>query len=142
MSTLAAQKATAQTVIDGYNAWNMDKIMAYRTEDCTQQVLPASLGRPVMNNTQYRERFSQMIPHFRNFKVTVHTEVHDADAHTCIMHATSTADSDIGPYANEYALVLHFTEDGKQVTKFLEFVDSAFSNKFFKELRDAGLGPQ
>jgi len=69
MSTLAAQKATAQAVIDGYNAWNMDKIMAYRTEDCTQQVLPASLGRPVMNNTQYRERFSQMIPHFRNFKV-------------------------------------------------------------------------
>ena len=58
------------------------------------------------------------------------------------MHATSTADSDIGPYTNEYALILHFTEDGKQVTKFLEFVDSAFSTKFFKELRDAGLGPQ
>ncbi|KAI4633714.1 uncharacterized protein J4E87_000878 [Alternaria ethzedia] len=109
MSTLAAQKATAKAVIDGYNAWNMDKIMAYRTEDCTQQVLPASLGRPVMNNTQYRERFT---------------------------------DSDIGPYANEYALILHFTEDGKQVTKFLEFVDSAFSNKFFRELRDEGLGPQ
>jgi len=69
MSALAAQKATAKAVIDGYNAWSMDKIMAYRTEDCTQQVLPASLGRPVMNNTQYRERFSQMIPHFRNFKV-------------------------------------------------------------------------
>ena len=68
--------------------------------------------------------------------------MHDVDAHTCIMHATSTADSDIGPYANEYALILHFTEDGKQVTKFLEFVDSAFSKMFFKELRDAGLGPQ
>ena len=69
MSTLSAQKATDQTVIDGYNAWNMDKIMAYRTADCTQQVLPASLGRPIQNNTQYRERFSQMLPHFRNFKV-------------------------------------------------------------------------
>jgi hypothetical protein len=74
MSKLAAQKATAQAVIDGYNAWNMDKILAYRTPDCTQQVLPASLGRPIMNNTQYRERFSQMLPCFRNFKVT-HTEV-------------------------------------------------------------------
>jgi len=78
MSTLSAQKATAQTVIDGYNAWNMDKIMAYRTADCTQQVLPASLGRPVMNNTQYRERFSQMIPHFRNFKVRRGVLVWDA----------------------------------------------------------------
>jgi hypothetical protein len=58
------------------------------------------------------------------------------------MHATSTADSDIGPYANEYALILHFTEDGKKVTKFLEFVDSAFSTKFFADLREAGFGPQ
>jgi len=78
MSTLSAQKATAHTVIDGYNAWNMDKIMAYRTADCTQQVHPASLGRPIMNNTQYRERFSQMIPHFRNFKVRHGVRLWDA----------------------------------------------------------------
>lgn len=66
--------------------------------------------------------------------------MHDADAHTCIMHATSTAETDIGPYANEYALVLHFTDDGKKVTKFLEYVDSAYSMKFFAELAEAGLG--
>jgi ketosteroid isomerase-like protein len=56
------------------------------------------------------------------------------------MHATSTADTDIGPYANEYALILHFTEDGKKVTKFLEYVDSAYSIKFFAALAAAGLG--
>lgn len=72
-------------------------------------------------------------------QVTVHTEVHDAEAHTCIMHATSTADTDIGPYANEYALVLFFTDDGKKVKKFLEYVDSAYSIKFFGALAEAGL---
>jgi hypothetical protein len=56
------------------------------------------------------------------------------------MHATSTADTDIGRYANEYALILHFTEDGKKVTKFLEYVDSAYSIKFFAALAAAGLG--
>ncbi|KAH8714030.1 hypothetical protein GQ44DRAFT_689025 [Phaeosphaeriaceae sp. PMI808] len=138
MSTLATQKETAQAVLDAYNAWDVEKILAFRAPDCQQQVLPASMGRPSMSNSEYRERLNQMLPWFRKFTVTVHTAVHDADAHTCIMHATSTAETDIGPYGNEYALILHFTDDGKKVTKFLEYVDSAYSIKFFGALAEAG----
>jgi hypothetical protein len=65
--------------------------------------------------------------------------VHDAEAHTCMIHATSTAETDIGPYANEYALILTFTEDGTKVINFLEMVDSAYSSKFFAALAEAGL---
>jgi ketosteroid isomerase-like protein len=61
-------------------------------------------------------------------------ELHDPDAHTCMIHARSTADTKIGPYANEYALFLTFTEDGSEVLRFEEFVDSAYSEKFFAEL--------
>jgi hypothetical protein len=61
-------------------------------------------------------------------------EIHDADAHTSIIHASSTAETEIGPYANEYVLILTFTEDGKKVTKFDEFVDSAYSKEFFAAL--------
>jgi ketosteroid isomerase-like protein len=50
------------------------------------------------------------------------------------MHATSTAETDVGPYANEYALILTFTEDGEKVIKFLEYVDSAYSQGFFAKL--------
>jgi ketosteroid isomerase-like protein len=60
--------------------------------------------------------------------------VHDAEQHTCVMHATSTAETDVGPYANEYALILTFTEDGEKVIKFLEYVDSAYSQGFFAKL--------
>jgi ketosteroid isomerase-like protein len=63
-------------------------------------------------------------------------EIHDADAHTSIIHASSTAETKIGPYANEYTLMLTFTEDGKKVTKFDEFVDSAYSEKFFAALEN------
>jgi ketosteroid isomerase-like protein len=66
--------------------------------------------------------------------------VHDADAHTCIMHASSTAETDIGPYANEYALILNFTDDGKKVTKFSEYVDSAYAMQFFARFAEAGYG--
>lgn len=61
-------------------------------------------------------------------------EIHDAAAHTCIIHASSTAETKIGPYTNEYALILTFTEDGRRVTKFDEFVDSAYSQQFVAAL--------
>jgi hypothetical protein len=73
MSTLATQKATTQTVLDAYNAWDMEKILAFRAPDCKQQVLPASMGRPSMSNSEYRERLNQILPCFRSFTVT-HTE--------------------------------------------------------------------
>jgi hypothetical protein len=66
----------------------------------------------------------------------VHKEIHDAQAHTCVIHASSMADTKIGPYANEYALSLTFTEDGKKVSRFEEFVDSGYSNRFMAALRD------
>jgi ketosteroid isomerase-like protein len=63
-------------------------------------------------------------------------EIHDAGAHKSIIHASSTAETKIGPYANEYMLVLKFTKDGKKVTEFNEFVDSAYSEPFFKALEN------
>jgi ketosteroid isomerase-like protein len=158
MSALAAQKQTTQAVLDAYNSWDLEKILAFRAPNCEQQVLPASMGRPSMNNSEYRTRMKELLPLFRKFtvtltsfahdtyeqltssQVTVHTAVHDADEHKCIMHATSTAETDIGPYGNEYALVLFFTDDGKKVTKFLEYVDSAYAMQFFARLAEAGYG--
>lgn len=67
-------------------------------------------------------------------QITVQTTVHDADTHTCMMHATSTADTEIGPYVNEYALVLFFMHDGGKVVRLLEYVDSAYSLPFFARL--------
>lgn len=64
-------------------------------------------------------------------------EAHDVETRKCIIHASSTADSIIGPYANEYALIMTFTEDRKQVVEFKEFVDSAYSKEFFAALEKA-----
>lgn len=71
-----------------------------------------------------------------SIQVHVTSELHDAEAHKCALRATSTADTPVGPYANEYAIFVTFTEDGKQITKFEEFVDSACAGQFFAKLNE------
>ena len=60
---------TAQTVIDAYNAWDVDAILAYRTPDCQHQVLPSSMARAAQNNGEYRTYLSTIMPKFKNFTV-------------------------------------------------------------------------
>ncbi|CAE7016099.1 hypothetical protein PTTW11_02903 [Pyrenophora teres f. teres] len=131
---LAAQQDTARAVIDAYNAWDVDAILAYRSPDCKHRVLPASMNRAAKSNDEYRAYLNTIMPLYLNFTVVVMEEIHDARAHTCIIHASSTAHTRIGLYANEYALILTFTEDGTEVTKFDEFVDSAYSQQFVAAL--------
>ena len=60
---------TAQTVIDAYNAWEIDAILAYRTPDCQHQVLPSSMARAAQTNGEYRRYLSTIMPMFSNFMV-------------------------------------------------------------------------
>ena len=63
-----------------------------------------------------------------------------------MIRAYGSAETPVGPYANEYIWVLTFDASGDKVLKILEFVDSAFSARFGSELRkhrekDASTGP-
>ncbi|KAF9728536.1 hypothetical protein PMIN06_011507 [Paraphaeosphaeria minitans] len=95
------------------------------------------MGRAAKSNDEYRAYLSTIMPLYSNFTVAVLQEIHDAETHTCIIHASSKAETEIGQYGNEYALILTFTEDGKQVTRFEEFVDSAYSERFVAALAKA-----
>jgi hypothetical protein len=67
--SLDAQKETAQTVIDAYNAWDIDAILAYQTPDCQHQVLPSSMACAAQTNSEYRRYLSMIMPMFLNFTV-------------------------------------------------------------------------
>ena len=127
---------TAQTVIQSYNAWDPTSILSYRAPHCEHQFLPTSLNQPPLNNAQYAAYFAPLMPHFRSFTVTVHDTVIDEVARKVVMRASSTAETDIGPYANEYVIVLRMTEDGRLVERFDEFNDSAFIRGFLPRLRE------
>ncbi|RYN39823.1 hypothetical protein AA0112_g3320 [Alternaria arborescens] len=108
-ANLEAQKVVAKEVIDAYNVWDIEKILAYRTPDCKQQILPAALNRSPKSNDEYRAYFETIEPLYINFTATVFQETHDPEAHTCIIHAR---------------------KDGTQVRQFDEFVDSAYTLEF------------
>ncbi|KAL5117053.1 hypothetical protein ACEQ8H_005012 [Pleosporales sp. CAS-2024a] len=121
-------------MIEGYNAWNMDAILAPRAPNCTHRVYPNRLGRPTMNNTEYEAYFSAFLPYFANFRVTVLDAYVDEEANQVALQAASTATSAIGPYANEYVLLIKMTESKTHVYEIREFVDSEASANFFPNL--------
>lgn len=41
---ISRQRETANEVIAAFNAWDIDRIIGFRSEDCTYEVLPKSLG--------------------------------------------------------------------------------------------------
>ncbi|KAI1124800.1 hypothetical protein F5Y10DRAFT_21240 [Nemania abortiva] len=134
--TPSRRRQTALAVIEAYNSHNMDNIMSFRTEDCVQQILPWSLGRPQMDNASYVTFLGPLLSQLKDFTVTIDDVIEDAQANKVVILAHSTASSDIGPYANEYVLILHMNEAGDKVTKFVEFVDSNNSVTFFPKLRE------
>jgi hypothetical protein len=125
---------TAMTVIAGYNAWDMDAIMAPRSENCTHRVYPDRLGRPLLNRTEYITYFSSLLPFFDNFTVTVTDTYVDEKRNQVAVQAFSRADSVLGPYGNEYVVMMKMTECKTQVYEVKEFVDSEASAMFFPNL--------
>ncbi len=89
-----------------------------------------------MTNEEYKESFKAIMPYFRNFTVKGNDVVEDEKENKVVVWAHSTADTDIGPYSNEYMLVFHFNEAGDKIERFLEWVDSGFSKDFFSRLRE------
>jgi hypothetical protein len=88
-----------------------------------------------MNNEEYEKYFGMMLPYFRDFRVTINDVFEDEKDNKVVVWAKSTADTDLGPYSNEYMLVFYMNEAGDKVDKFLEFVDASNSLTFFPKLR-------
>ncbi|CAN8103239.1 unnamed protein product [Discula destructiva] len=133
---MSKRRETAIEAMDAFAAWDIERILAYRDEDCIHQVVPSSLSRPPYTNASYRAYFGSIMPLFTNFTPKVHMLVEDADANTVAIWCSSKAETVIGDYDNEYTLLLHFNEVGDKVTKFIEFVDTDSSKKFFGRLRE------
>lgn len=58
------------------------------------------------------------------------------------VHAVMEAQTDVGPYRNEYIFLLSFDESGEKLVKVVEMLDSAAAKEVREKMRIAGFGPQ
>lgn len=126
---------TANAVLNSYNIWTVEALMAVRSPDCMHYILPDSLSRPSLNNEDYRAYFTPFMPAFRDFHVKAKNTIVDEESRQVVLHASSTAMTDLGAYNNEYIIMLHMTEGGPKIDKFEEFVDSQKSTDFISRLK-------
>lgn len=78
-----------------------------------------------------------MIPVIRDFRLKIVDTtplVVDVEARRVMMHLTSTAETDVGPYNNEYIFLISISEDGEKVDEIVEFLDSLYTAEFVGKL--------
>jgi hypothetical protein len=71
-------------------------------------------------------------------QVDFYNVVHDIRQNKAAIYATSKADTPFGEdykWTNEYAVFLWFSEDGTQVVKFEEMLDTAFLQGFMPKFQ-------
>ncbi|RAL68062.1 hypothetical protein DID88_008785 [Monilinia fructigena] len=109
------QAATLDKFIAGWKEFTPESWMATWSRTEVLGILPKLIG--ILNN----------------YKVDIYEIVHDAPRGKAVIYATSHADTPFGDFkwTNEYAVFITFTEDGTQVQKFEEMVDTAFYQEFF-----------
>ncbi|KAM0249348.1 hypothetical protein ACHAQJ_009109 [Trichoderma viride] len=127
--------STANAFISAYNKWTVSDILSIRSPTCIHRVIPGK--RPDRNNAEFGAFFEGILPSLRNFRlheVAASPFVVDVEARRVMMHLTSTAETDIGPYNNEYIFWLTISEDGEKVDEIVEFLDSFYTAGFLERL--------
>lgn len=128
---------TSNLFIEEYNKWTVDSILSTRSPSCTHHVAPVSLDTPPRNNAEFAEFVGPLLSVFRDFRFSIVDDKEtliDVDKRKVYLHLRSHANTDVGPYENEYCFVLSITEAGDKVDEILEVVDSAYTLSFLKRL--------
>lgn len=131
--------ATTAAFMRAMNEFTPESVVQHRRADCTQRVLPASLGvTPLRGCAAYADFMRGFMPMMRGFAVeyvagagAAGGPIVDEVARKTVLHLRSRADTDLGPYANEYILVLSMSEDGTELVDVMEFADSLYSREFW-----------
>ncbi|KAI1423741.1 hypothetical protein F5Y12DRAFT_755851 [Xylaria sp. FL1777] len=101
------RRQTALTLADAFNKWSLEAIMATHAEDYIHHVLPKSLGRKAMDNTAYEKYMKAVMPHFKNYTVTINDIIEDAQENKVAVWLYTSASTEIGLYNDEACAPFH-----------------------------------
>jgi len=144
------ERSLRQTLLDTVNGYisgfnnpgpDLSGVVALRTPDCNQRILPANLGAPPFTNEGYVAYSRRLRTIITNFEVRISPSgeneapiVVDEQARIVVLSLASTGDTPLGPYANEYCITLAMTSDGKMIREVTEFIDSRATAEFLERV--------
>ncbi|KAF9210752.1 hypothetical protein BGZ59_009022, partial [Podila verticillata] len=105
---------------------------------CIHRTLPSSDNHPIRNNAEFGTMLETVIPIFRGFHLYIADDkatVVDTEARKVMLHLKSRAETDVGPYENEYIFTLTMSENGEKVDEIMEFLDSRYTAQFLSRLQ-------
>lgn len=116
-----------KTLLDGYSSLDVDRLTAPLSSNFSHQVLPESLGMPVRNAKQFAGHAAQIFSIFSEFRMILKDIFEDQAQSAVIVHARMEGilKGSSEEWLNECVMVICLSEDGTQVVKVTEFVDSA-----------------
>src|ERR1700761_5282369 len=124
--------STAQGFLTGYNKWTASGVLSLRSPTCVHRTGPNSHGLTCRTNEEFASFVAPMLSVFRNFKLAVIDEdetLVDVEKRKVMMHLRSHAETDVGPYENEYYFTVTVSEDGGLVNEVVEFLDSKYTDE-------------
>lgn len=77
---------------------------------------------------------TRTVSNLRYEQLKVHNIVHDSAHGKAVIYAVTNADTPVGPYANEHALFVWFSESGEEISRIEEMFDSAVMKDFLPKL--------
>lgn len=129
--------ALAQKYLTAFNTNTPEGVIAHRSADCKHYILPTAAGQPVRNNTEYQAFIAPSFKYIKDFflKIDENFEpIIDEKSLKVSMWLTTSADSVIGPYNNQYNFVLYANSNVSEIIQVVEFIDTQVTGDFLKRL--------
>ncbi|KAL3427121.1 hypothetical protein PVAG01_00630 [Phlyctema vagabunda] len=135
-----SMRATLQKTAEGFlislGTRDLDIITSNYTEDFTQSVLPASIGKAPVGKEEFRtsEFTTAFFAFMDDLVFTIKTIVIDVETRKVSIYAHGGGKHKTGTYTNEFAFFLEMSEDGKRIRSVQEFMDVDSARKLIGEL--------
>ncbi|KAI1099025.1 hypothetical protein F4804DRAFT_323142 [Jackrogersella minutella] len=121
---------TTNLFLEAFNEFTPESVVRYRSPDCRQRLLPATMKSPPQTNAEYAALVGTLQPIVAEFKMRIaegEEPIVDEVSRKVSMHLKSYSETTVGLYENEYVVILTLSEDGKSIVDIIEFVDSSYT---------------
>lgn len=135
-----SMRSVSEALVSAFNRNDIDAIMALRNSNCTNQLLPSSIGAREANNQQYKRRLQWATSKLTDYAVVVQDSTYDVANRKAWLRLCATAQATPagkaeldgngqpgavdaeGRYRSDYIWILTFSRDGQKLDRFEEFV--------------------